>query len=135
MKKVVRLLTTILAVILVTAVLNFLTEGIPLFGVPNIEKIERVEVKHGDYPDKIKEYTDEKNIELAVALTGYLRYSPLKGLSDDQQLIQITYTMDDGAERVVHANEKTVWWNGKPRALHDEETFVKMCTAIFFSQD
>ena len=135
MKKVVRLLTTILVVILVTVVLNFLTEGVPLFGVPNIEKIERVAVKHSDYPDKIKEYTDEKNIELAVALVGYLRYSPFKGLSDDQQLIQITYIMDDGEECVVHANEKTVWWNGKPRALHDEDTFVKMCTAVFFSQD
>lgn len=72
---------------------------------------------------------------MAVALLGYLRYSPLKGLSDDNQLIKITYIMDDGTEQVVAANNYTVWWNGKPSALHDENTFVKMCTAVFFADN
>ena len=135
MKKAIRFVALILAVSIVIVMLNFLIEGIPLFGVPKMEEIERVEIKHADYPNKVKQYTEEDKIELAVALTGYLRYAPLKGLSDDNQLIQINYRMKDGKQCVVSANYYTVWWNGKPRALRDENTFVKMCTAVFFGED
>lgn len=135
MKKTIRRIAAILIVSIAAAAGSLLMEGMPLFGTPDIEKIERVVVEHGDYPDEVREYTDEENIELAVGLFMYLRYSPLKGLSDDNQLIQITYILDDGAECVVAANEHTVWWNGKARALRDENIFVKMCTAVFFSEN
>ena len=135
MKKAIRLIATILIVSVIVVVMNFLIEGVPLFGAPDTEKIEKVVVHHKDYPNDIKEYSDEENIELAVALLGYLRYSPLKGLSDDNQLIKITYVMEDGTERMVAANNYTVWWNGKPSALRDENIFVKMCTAVFYSED
>ena len=134
MKKVVRWIAAIIGVSVVIVAANLLIEGIPLFGTPDAEKIEMVAVEHKDYPDTIREYTDEENIELAVALLGYLRYSPLKDLSDDNQLIQITYIMGDGTECVVSANNLTVWWKGTPRALTDEDTFVKMCTAVFFPE-
>ena len=42
--------------------------------------------------------------------------------------------MDDGTEIVVKANDTTVWWNGKARAIQDEGMFVKMCTATFYLQ-
>lgn len=135
MKKIIRWAITIIVVCIVSIALDFVSDGVPLLGVPDIKNIEKVLIKHGDYPDEIKEYSDEKNIELAVGLLGYLRYSPLKSLSDDNQLIQIIYIMDDGTRRVVSANNYTVWWNGKPSALKDEYSFVKMCTAIFFSQN
>lgn len=134
MKKVIRLIATILVVSIIVVAANLLIEGVPLHGTPDAEKIERVIVEHGSYPDETKEHTDPKYIDLAVALLGYLRYSPLKGLTDDNQLIKITYIMDDGTESVVSANEHTVWWNGKPHALSKEGTFVKMCTAVFFLQ-
>ena len=92
-------------------------------------------VTHTSYPDDVKEITDEFYIELAEAMLGYLHYAPLKGLTDDVPVIQITYIMNDGTEVVVKANEKTVWWNGKPRAIHDEGQFVKMCTAVFYLQN
>ena len=135
MKKAIRWIATIIVVSVVIVAANLLIEGIPLFGTPDIENIEMVTVEHKDYPDTIKEYTDEENIKLAVSLLGYLRYSPLKGLSDDNRLIQITYIMDDGTECVVAANNYTVWWNGNPHALADEDTFVKMCTAVFFDEN
>ena len=135
MKKIKRLIMTIFAVSFIVIGLNLFTEGIPLLGIPEIGKINRVVIEHKDYPDECKTYSDEENIELAVALLGYLRYSPLKGLSDDNQLIKITYIMDDGTEQVVAANNYTVWWNGKPSVLHDENTFVKMCTAVFFGEN
>ena len=111
MKKVLRWVVTILAVCIVTLALNLLTDGVPLLGTPKVENIDRVVVTHTSYPDDIKEITDEYYIELAEAMLGYLHYAPLKGLSDDVPVIQITYIMDDGTEVVVKANEKTVWWN------------------------
>ena len=132
MKKVIRWIAAIIVVSVVIVVANLLIEGIPLFGIPNAQKIEMVVVEHKDYPDTIREYTDEENIKLAVSLLGYLRYSPLKGLSDDNRLIQITYILDDGTECVVAANNYTVWWNENPHALADEDTFAKLCTAVFF---
>ena len=135
MRKMKRLIITILAVSVIVIGVNLFREGIPLLGIPEIEKIDKVVIEHKDYPDEYKTYSDEENIELAVALLGYLRYSPLKDLSDDNQLIKISYIMDDGTEQVVAANNYTVWWNGKSSALHDENTFVKMCTAVFFADN
>ena len=134
MKKAIRLIVTILVVSIVVIGLSFMIEGVPLFGTPDIEKVERVVIKHADYPNEIKEYTEDDKIELAVALLGYLRYSPLKGLTDDNQQIQITYIMDDGTECVVAANNYTVWWNGKPSAIKNENQFAKLCMAIFFPE-
>ena len=134
MKKTMHWIGTILAVSIITILLNFLIEGVPLFGTPKTENIEHIVVTHTDYPDDVKDITDEYSIELAEALLGYLHYAPLKGLTDDAPTIQITFHMKDGTEIVVKANEKTVWWNGTPRALQDEGRFVKMCTAVFYLQ-
>ena len=134
MKKVIRLIAMFLIVSIVVIGLSFLIEGVPLFGTPDIENVERVVIEHADYPNEVKEYTEEDKIELAVALLGYLRYSPLKGLTDDNQQIQIAYIMNDGTECVVAANNYTVWWNGKPSAIKNENQFVKLCMAIFFPE-
>lgn len=135
MKKVIRWVATILIVCIVTVALNLLIEGVPLFGTPKVENINRVVITHTDYPSEVKEITDEYYIELAEALLGYLHYTPLKGLTDDTPIIRITYVMDDGTEVVVMANNKTAWWNGRPRALQDEGKFIKMCTAVFYLQN
>ena len=132
MKKAIRLIATILVVSIVIVGLSFLIEGVPLLGTPNVEKVERIIVEHADYPNEVKEYTDNDKIELAVALLGNLKYSPLKGLTDDNRLITITYIMDDGEECVVSANNYTVWWNGKPSAIKNENQFVKLFMAIFY---
>ena len=133
MKKAIRLIATILVVSIVVVGLSFLIEGVPLLGTPDVEVVERVIVEHANYPNEVKEYTENDKIELAVALLGNLKYSPLKGLTDDNRLITITYIMDD-EECAVSANNYTVWWKGKARAITDEETFVKLCTAIFFGE-
>lgn len=134
MKKAIRLIATILVVSIIVVGLSFLIEGVPLFGAPDVGKVERVIITHDNYPNEVKEYTEEDKIELAVALLGYLRYAPLKGLTDDNQLIKITYIMDDGTECVVSANNYTVWWNGKPSAIKNENQFTKLCMAIFYPE-
>lgn len=133
MKRALRWMITVLAVVVVAIAADLLTEGFPLLGIPRVDEICSVSVEHRDHPGEEQTFTDQSNIELASGLLGYLRYSPLKGLSDDEPLIEITYLTKDGETYVVSANNVTVWWNGKPRALQDENTFVKLCTAIFFS--
>ncbi len=135
MKKVLRAVATVVAVVLVTVGLNFWIKGIPLFGAPKADDVVKVVVEHNDYPDEVKEHTEKDKIEVALALTGYLRYAPLKALSDDSPLIKITYIMSDGTDCVVSANKHTVWWNGKASALRDEGEFVKWCTAVFYLQN
>ena len=134
MKKAIRLIATILVVSIVVVGLSFLIEGVPLLGTPDAEKVERIIVEHADYSNEVKEFTDNDKIELAVALLGNLKYSPLKGLTDDNRLITITYIIDDGAECIVSANNYTVWWNGKPSAIKNENQFVKLCMAIFYPE-
>lgn len=135
MKGIAKWVALILAVTIVVIVGNLFIKGVPLLGTPDVDKIEKVRITHADYPDEIKEFTDEWHIELAEAVLGYLNYSPLKGLEDDNQLITITYIMEDGTEYVISANEKTVWYNGTARAIHDEGTFVKMTTGVFFKEN
>lgn len=135
MKKAFRLIMTILVVSVIVITFNFLIEGVPLFGIPNAENVEKVIITNADYPNEVKEYIEEDKIKLAVALLGYLRYTPLKGLTDDNQLIKISYIMDDGEEYVVSANNYTVWWNGKPSAIKDENKFIKICNGVFFSEN
>lgn len=135
MKKVFRFIATVIAVVIVVIGLNLLVDGVSLLGTPDAENVSCVIVEHSDYPDEIKKHTDDTKIELAVAILGYLNYSPLKGLSDDVPVIRVTYIMNDNTEIVVKANDKTVWWNGKAYAVTDENMFVKMCTAVFYLQE
>ena len=65
MKKAIRLIATILVVCVVVIALNLLIEGVPLLGTPKLENIDQVVVEHSDYPDDVKEYTDENNITLS----------------------------------------------------------------------
>ena len=134
-KKAIRFIATVIAVCVVVVALNLLIEGVPLLDTPDAENVSSVIVEHSDYPGDVKKHTDDTKIELAVAMLGYLNYSPLKGLSDDVPVIKVTYIMDDNTEIVVKANDKTVWWNGKAYALTDENMFLKMCTVVFFLQN
>lgn len=135
MKKVFRFFATVIIVLVVHTALYFLIEGVPLFGVPDVKTVSSVIVEHIDYPDETQVHTEEDKIKLAIALLGYLDYSPFKKPLDDTPIIKITYITNDGTQCVVSANNTTVWWNGKARAINDENTFVKMCTAVFFVQD
>ena len=104
MKKVIRFIATVIAVTIVTSGINLLIEGVPLFGKPDALNVSSVIVEHSDYPDDVKKHTDDTKIELAVAMLGYLNYSPFKGLSDDVPIIKITYILDDNTAVHIFTN-------------------------------
>lgn len=135
MKKPAKLLIPILASAVFATTASVLADGLPIFGKPKAEDVKQVKIEHLDYPNDIKEFTDNKNIELAVSLLSYLHTSPIKKITDNPPKINITYNLKDGSCITVSANSSTVWLNGRPRAIHDKNTFYKMCTAAFFFQN
>lgn len=108
-------------------------DGMFLTGVPSADEVESVTVEYPTISDRLAEATDSENIELAVDLTGFLRYSAFKSPDESAPaLITITYRLIDGREQTVAANNETVWWNGKAHSLKQPEVFVNLTKGIFF---
>ena len=108
-------------------------KGMYLIGIPGIKDVDRVTISYPEMTEEIKEVTDEKQVELAVKLTGFLKYALFEETDEtDGPLITITYFKDNGESIAVSANRKTVWWKGKARAIKEKEMFVNLTEGIFF---
>lgn len=125
----------VLLTIVSVTVIFFVVNGVRLRGVPSMEDVERAEISYPSVTDEVKEVPGEK-IELAVKLTGFLKYDPFKAADESgEPLITITYFTKDGREIAVSANRETVWWKGRAHALKEENLFVKLAEGIFFLED
>lgn len=128
----------ILITILIITV-SIVRDGMYLFGIPAIDNIQKVTISHselsqelGDIGD-IKEVTDLRNIELAVKLTGFLKYSLFeKADKYSTPLITITYYLKNNQQVDISANHETVWWKGKAHKIKEEDMFINLAEAIYF---
>ncbi len=124
----------ITAVLLVA--LDIAVNGMYLIGVPDISDVQKVTISYDEVTSETKVLTDEENIDLAVHLTGFLKYSVFeKADSNDKAAITITYFKSNGDEITVSASDDTVWWNGRAHALKNKGNFMKMAKGIFFLDD
>lgn len=132
----IRIIITVLVASALMMGLSIGTKGMYLMGVPSIKDVQRVSIAYPAVTDEIKEITDPNQIELAVKLTGFLRYS-LFEKSDEETapLITITYFLNDGESVSVSASRSTVWWKGKKYAIKEPEIFVNLTEGIFFMED
>lgn len=122
---------TIITAIIVA--INIFMDGMWILGIPYIEDIQAVQITDRRYSDEAKEFTDEESIQLAVQLSGFLKYKPLrKPQNDFEPVVTLTYLLKDGTQRSLSADENTVWWKGKAYALKQEEIFLNLCEGIFF---
>lgn len=111
-------------------------DGMYLIGIPEIDEVQKVTISYPSASDQIKEITDDEYIELAVKLTGFLKYSLFERADGNEKpMITITYFTSDGSEISVLANRETVWWKGKAYVLKDDETFINLTEGIFFLSD
>ena len=111
-------------------------EGMWLLGIPEIEDVQAVEITDRRYSIEAKEFSDEESIELAVKLSGFLKYKPLKAAqSDSEPVTTITYILSDGSIKSLSANENTVWWKGKAYYLKQERVFLNLAEGIFFYEE
>ena len=110
------------------------TNGMPLFGVPDVDDIQSVQIS---YPaaDSGIETSSREDVELPQNLTSFLYYAPFALVdSEEEPAITITYFLRDGVQKTVAASDTTVWWNGKAHRLKHPGQFVKMAEGVFSPQ-
>ncbi len=135
-KEGVKLLTAVFISTLLIMGISIYVEGMYLIGVPDIENVQKVAISYPEVTGDIKEFSDEEHIELAVKLTGFLRYSLTEKANDKTSpMITITYFLDDGQNISVSADYETVWWKGKAHAVKDKGNFIKLAEGIFFLEE
>lgn len=107
-----------------------------LLGLPNLDDIQSVNISYPRVADEVKEISSREDIELALKLTGFLKYDLFgKANSEEEPLIIITYLLQDGTAKTISANNTTVWWNNKTYTLKDKEIFINLTEGIFFPED
>lgn len=130
------LLRFLAQIVLVTVLLvgvKILMDGMWLLGLPEQSEIESVSIAYPEITEEVKEAADPEDIELALKLTGFLKYDLFQQADSGQQpLISITYHLQDGTDRTISANRTTVWWKDKAYALKDPDLFVNLTEGIFF---
>lgn len=133
LKSVFRLLGQMVIVAAVLIGFQVVTEGMWLLGLPELDQVESVTIAYPQVTDQVKTVTDGENKELALKLTGFLKYNLFQKVEGGQKpLITITYHLQDGTDRSIAANRATVWWKDKAYPLKDPDIFVNLTEGIFF---
>jgi len=131
-KGLLRFLVTVLVGTACVMAVKIAMNGMYLIGVPAKENVGRVTITRAG---ESRELADSEEIELAVGLSGFLKYSLFEGADEGgEPLITITYHLTDGKTVTLAANRETVWWKGKPRAIREEGVFVNLTEGLFFPQ-
>ena len=113
-----------------------ITNGMYLWGLPRINDIQSVNITYPSVTDDVKEISSSEDIELALKLTGFLKYDLFGEVnSEEEPAITITYFLKDGTSKTISANNTTVWWNNKIHVIKDKEMFVNLTEGIFFLED
>ncbi len=136
MKGLIRFLIQISVVIILIMAVRILTDGMYLFGLPDLSDIQSVSISYPSVTENQKETSDEEEIELALQLTGFLKYDLLgKADQTEEPLITITYYLKDGTNKTISANNNTVWWSGKSYEIKRKEMFINLTEGIFFLEE
>lgn len=113
---------------------SIVINGMPLFGVPDVDDIQSVQISYPGADSGI-ETSSREDVELAQNLTSFLYYAPFALVdSEEEPAITITYSLRDGAQKTVAASDTTVWWNGKAHRLKHPGQFAKMAEGVFSPQ-
>lgn len=135
-KGLIRFLIEIIVLFVLVVGIRIFTDGMYLLGLPNLDDIQSVNISYPRVADEVKEISSREDIELALKLTGFLKYDLFgKANSEEEPLIIITYLLQDGTAKTISANNTTVWWNNKTYTLKDKEIFINLTEGIFFPED
>ena len=105
-------------------------------GIARINDIQSVNITYPSVTDDVKEISSREDIELALKLTGFLKYDLFGEVnSEEEPAITITYFLKDGTSKTISANNTTVWWNNKIHVIKDKEMFINLTEGIFFLED
>ena len=129
-------LSQTIAVTLLIIGIRIFTDGMWLFGLPSLSEIQSVSIAYPALTEETKNSSDPEKIELALKLTGFLKYEIGKTPDPaEQPVITITYHLKDGTDQTISASDSVVWWNGKSHVIRDKKTFIHLTEGIFFLED
>lgn len=129
------LLEVIIATFLMIGV-KILIDGMWLLGLPDLNDIQSVSISYPNLTDEVKEVSNNNDIELALKLTGFLKYDLFEQIDNEEEpIITITYHLRNGLDKTISANNNIVWWNGKVYSIKDKEIFINLAEGIFFPDD
>lgn len=129
------LLEVIIATFLMIGV-KILIDGMWLLGLPDLNDIQSVSISYPNLTDEVKEVSNNNDKELALKLTGFLKYDLFEQTDNEEEpIITITYHLRNGLDKTISANNNTVWWNGKVYSIKDKEIFINLAEGIFFPDD
>lgn len=126
-KGLIRFLIEVIVMTVLIVGINIFTNGMYLWGLPRINDIQSVNITYPSVTDDVKEISSSEDIELALKLTGFLKYDLFGEVnSEEEPAITITYFLKDGTSKTISANNTTVWWNNKIHVIKDKEMFVNL---------
>ena len=135
-KGLIKIIIEIIVVTILVTSINIFLNGMYLLGLPDLDEIQSISISYPTVTNEVKEFSDDENIELALKLTGFLKYDLFeKTENTGEPLITITYHLKDGTSKEVSANNTVVWWNGKTHNIKDKDMFVNLTEGIFFLED
>lgn len=140
MKKIVKFLVRLLVeIVVITCVLmgiRIFTDGMYLFGLPDLKNVESVTISYPSVAEENKTVTTQEDMEMTLKLTGFLKYDLLgKADTGGEPLITMTYHLKDGTEKVISANRTVLWWNEKVYPIKNKDMFINLTEGIFFLED
>ena len=135
-KGLIRFLIEVIVIMVLIVGISIFTDGMYLLGLPDLDDIQCVNISYPSVTDGVKEISSHEDVELALKLTGFLKYDLFqKANSEEEPLITITYFLKDGTDKTISANNTTVWWNNKTYTIKDKEMFIKLTEGIFYLED
>lgn len=135
-KGLIRFLIEVVVITVLIVGIRIFTDGMYLLGLPDLNDIQSVNISYPSVTDGVKEISSREDIELALKLTGFLKYDLFgKVNSEEEPAITITYFLKDGTSKTISANNTTVWWNNKIHVIKDKEMFINLTEGIFFLED
>ena len=76
-KGIFRFLIQIAVIVILIVVVNVFINGMYLLGLPNLSDIQSASISYPSVTEDIKEVSSPEDIELALKLTGFLKYNLL----------------------------------------------------------
>lgn len=132
-KGLLRLTVEILVMTVVLLCINVAIDGMYLLGLPKAANIRSVEISCPTLTAETKHLTDTEDIETSLNLTGFLKYKVFaKAEWEGEPTITMTFSLQDGTELTVAANETTLWWKDKAYVLKHPKTFLNLTEGIYF---
>lgn len=132
-KSLIKFLITVAASVFIVMAIDASVRGMWLFGIPDSENVKSVTLSYPRLTDETVRLCEEDDIELALNLTGFLRYDLFDEPDPDQKpKITMTFHMKDGTDKTIDANNETVWINKKAYSVKQEDMFINLTEGVFF---